>query len=134
MCIRDRKMAKESLFCELKKYGQACSDAGQAALDIECIWYRNIIGEHKESSFRKEILSILDREMGDLVNNRVIGVQGKNQEGACYEKLSPSSTSVSVGMDFCSLENFVTAESLPDLLNLFSEDTEFGITKENLGE
>ena len=64
----------------------------------------------------------------------VIGVQGKNQEGACYEKLSPSSTSVSVGMDFCSLENFVTAESLPDLLNLFWEDTEFGITKENLGE
>ncbi|CAI4434594.1 BTE_collapsed_G0016530.mRNA.1.CDS.1 [Saccharomyces cerevisiae] len=134
MYTRSQKMAKESLFCELKKYGQACSDAGQAALDIECIWYRNIIGEHKESSFRKEILSILDREMGDLVNNRVIGVQGKNQEGACYEKLSPSSTSVSVGMDFCSLENFVTAESLPDLLNLFWEDTEFGITKENLGE
>ena len=128
MYIRSQKTTRESLFSELKKYGQACSDASQAVLDIECIWYKNIIGEHKESSFRKEILSILDRDMGDLVNNRVIGVQGKNEMGTCHEELPLT------GMDFGSLENFVTSGSLPDFLNLFWEDIELGISKGNFGE
>ncbi|CAD6622193.1 HN1_G0002570.mRNA.1.CDS.1 [Saccharomyces cerevisiae] len=134
MYVRSLKVPAESLFCKLKKYGQTCSDAGQTALDIECIWYKNVIGEHKESNFRKEILSILDRDMSDLVNDTDIGTQGKNEEGAFYGELPLTSTSVPVGMDFGSLEDFVTSGSLPDFLNLLWEDIESGISKENFGK
>ncbi|CAI4065051.1 uncharacterized protein SKDI_09G2030 [Saccharomyces kudriavzevii IFO 1802] len=126
---RSQETSNELLLHELEEFGQGCSDIGQAVLNIECIWYKNIIGNHKESSFRQEILNILDRDMGDLVNNKVIGVQGKNDNAANYWGFPVSNPGFPIGMDFGSLENFVTSNSLPDFLNVLWDDTELGISK-----
>ncbi|EHN02675.1 YER184C-like protein [Saccharomyces cerevisiae x Saccharomyces kudriavzevii VIN7] len=116
--MRSQKISEELLFHELKKHGQACLHAVEAVLDITCVWYENIIGDHKESNFRKEILNILDRDMGDFVNNN-IGVQRKKEGTLHHEGFPVNSSGVSLGLDFISLENFVTSDSLPDFLNLF---------------
>lgn len=129
--MRSERISNELLLDQLKKFDRAYSDAGQAVLDIECVWYKNIIGDYKESNFRKEILNILEKKMDDLESTKTIEEEGNNDSVPSRGKVPSSSTSAPISMDFGSLENFVSSDSLPDFLNLLWEDIDLEISEGN---
>ncbi|CAI4561125.1 CPI_1c_G0030790.mRNA.1.CDS.1 [Saccharomyces cerevisiae] len=108
--IYTHKVTIELLSKDLEKYGQLCANGCLMVLDVKCVWYRNITSGGKESRFRERILYILERKMDDFTNDRAVNT---------HDKLPPSNPNGSKIVNYGSLEDFVTLECLPELLDFF---------------
>lgn len=118
--MRSQGITSDQLNEKLMAYDTSCVEAVKLVLDIGCAWYQELIGNHEQSGYSKEILSHIQKSMDDFSSNK--GGDPQNN------KTSDIQISRSMNLaDFATLESFLASDTSLDFLNSFWNDIELDI-------
>lgn len=102
-------LSVELIIEKLQKHGYSCSEMAGNILNIDFIWYRNLICNHRESDFGKEILSNIDKSIGDFSSDKL----GNKRDDCKVQKVDSQSNAI----DHSSLESFLNSNVSLDLFD-----------------